>query len=203
MGFLVDNLNLIIQIILIFVIIIQTSYIGTTMKFNQRITQYDLTREWRQKLAQPYIQSGTIPHITDNNIENEFQELVDIFYDMHLLFKDKLLKPLDFIPQFARLHHLVLLESQKQTDSFKSNHIQLQFIYHNFNKTDVAMNMLDCVDLETLDKFKEKIGKDTVKGMGVDVYKKNYLKWVTFLKIVMWCNIKIKKTSIFKLPEID
>lgn len=204
MEFTINELNLTVQIILISIIIIQTSYIGSTMRFNRRLTQYDLTHEWRQKLTKTYLQSGIIPNISDEAINtNEVQELIDTFSDMHSLFRDKLLKSSDFIPQFVRLHTLVITESKKQTDVFKSNHIQLQLIYNDFNKVDVVMEMLNYVDIEILDSIKEKLGKNTIRGLGVDAYKKNYVKWFVFLKLVMWYNIKIKKTSFFKLPLIE
>lgn len=200
-----DNIgaDTIIQIILIAVIIIQTSYIGTTMRFNRRVNQYNLTQEWNQKLTKIYQSNATIPHLTDPPIhDNEFLNLIDVFTDMHSMFKDKLLNPSDFMVIFMRLYSLTNIESEKKSKTFRLYHMQLQLIYDDFNNPDVMIKIFNYVDTDMIETISKSSGSKLLTSFGISELQKNYAKYAWVIKFVLVFQMKIKKIKYFELPKI-
>lgn len=197
--------EIIVQSILLTVIIIQTLYIGNTMRFNRRINQYQLTHEWNQQLRDVYRDEST-PHLNDSQVyENEYQNLIIIFQDMHHLFKDKLLKSSDFSTMFVRLYVLTNLEAKNKSPVFYKNYIILKTIYNDFNNIDVGMILLSYVDNSVLDDMSKTIDKNSFTGFGLKSLKENYSfsKFQRILKIGLWIQLKVKKQPLFELPSIN
>lgn len=196
------DFGIIVQVILVIVIIIQTSHIGNTMRLNRRMNQYQLTHEWNQKLRDVY-HNKSIPNINDSQVyENEYQNLIFIFQDMHGLFKDKLLKSADFFTMFMRLHLLTKIEAENKSSVFHKNHITLQVIYDDFNNIDVGVKLFDYVDNDIMDELTKTVNENSVKGIGLKNIKTNYPKYHKWLRLGLWISLKIKKEPYFKLPSI-
>lgn len=194
----------IIQIILIAIIIVQTSYIGTQMRYNRRVNQYTITREWHQKLRAIY-HNNTTPNLNDPQInDNEFLALIDTFRDMHPMFKDKLLKPSDFTIMFLRLYVLTQDHDIQKSDVFRANHLQLQNIFDDFNKdVDVIMYLINSVDLDMMEKLESTYSKNSFKKTSLKEALKKWPSYQKYFKFAFIILIKIRKREFFKLKSID
>lgn len=194
--------ELIVQFILVVVIIIQTTYIGNSLRLNRRMNQYQLLNEWNQKLRDVY-EDKTIPHISDPQVYNdEYQNLIFVFQDMHGLFKDKLLKSSDFMIMFMRLQRLTDIEAENNSAVFKQYHMILQTIYDDFNNIDCAMKLFDYFDNGIADEIMKEANKDSLLKIGMNDLIKNFSKRQKWLRLGLWFSIKIKKNSFFVLPNI-
>lgn len=192
-----------IQIILVVVIIIQTGYIGSTMKMNRRKNQYQLTIEWNQKLRNIYHNKPVLNTNDPYIYENEYQDLIYLFQDMHILFKDKLLKSSDFFIMFMRLYTLTMLEANKKSSVFLRNHMILNTIYHDFNNIDVGMMLFHYSDNDTIDEIIKSMNENSFQRLDFENLKTTYPKIQRWIKLGLWFKLKIKKEQLFKLPSIE
>ena len=195
------NFDLIVQSILVGVIIIQTIYIGTSLRLNRRMNQYQLVNEWTQKLRDVYRNHST-PHMMDPQVKNEYQNLIFIFQDMNALFKDKLLKSSDFMIIFMRLKCLTDIEAENDSAVFKQHHMILQTIYDDFNNIDCGMNLFRYLDNDIANHIMKEAKKDSILEIGIKDLMKNYSKRQKWLRLGLWINIKIRKKPLFVLPNI-
>jgi len=193
------SLESIIQIILVIVIITQTRYVGNSITFTRKITQYNMAKEWEDRLY----------HIFKNNSPGEdwpdqiYQNIVNEFSNMDSLFRNKLLKPVEFTTLFYRLYIETLDKNNSNLELYRENYFQLQRIYKNFNKVDVCMKIFGQLNLNDWDEMTSQLKSVWyTKEMVKEANTKYINKIFNILKIWFWIRIYVKKLTIFELPEI-
>lgn len=201
MDFIFDKITIsdLIQIVLIFVFVIQTAYLATQTNFLRRSSQANLTEVWKKEFTTInfdvlYPEKPNLPDPV------EFEALVKILQKMHPHFRERLLKPSDFSIMFLVLFFATLYDDFRKDKVYKENYLNLQVIFNDFNKDpDVVLFFLS---MPSTSIFED--GLKTIRSTkGNEKLQKKLLhNWVGMqvgFRIGAWIKIKIKRKGFFEL----
>lgn len=191
-----------IQIILIIVFIAQTFYLARQTNFGRRSSQANLTETWIKEFqtVNTSLLSTKNSHVPD---EAEFVKLINILDRMHLLLRQKLLKPSDFADIFLKLYDLTSDIAFRKTVSYMENYLKLQNIFHEFNKDmDVIMIYFNTLPPSGYKEvFNEQKGILRVAEPVQEWYLRHWIFFQILLKTFTFINVKIRRSQFFELEE--
>ena len=183
-----------IQMVLIFVLIVQATYLSKQTTVLRRTSQINIIESWFKKQS---LTNESIIVLYDHMDEVEFQKLINMLYNAHSYFMRKLLDPLDLALHFNMLDLIITKHKMYDTRVYYDNYLKLQEIYGDYNHDlDSIMAIISNSSTSEL----EKVFKNIRFGNSVIMCLKywNFLKFI--IRLVVWINAKLLRKNLFNLP---
>ena len=193
-------LGAIIDIVLVCVLIAQSRILSAQATHYRRTSQVSLMEE---KISD--IKISSIKLINEKRVDaNLFDDLTMKLYNIHYLFKEKVLKPVDFAIEFSKLFYVIQFNEFYKTNTYNKNYLRLQIIFDDFNRdVDAIVRTIYNSSLESTEQIDDlKINKIMKR-----LLKNNFHDWASVLngtKLGVWTAVRICRRKRFKLiPPLE
>ena len=183
-----------IQMVLIFVLIVQASYLHKQTTVLRRTSQANIVESWFKK--QPLTMESMMV-LYDHMDEVKFQKLINMLYDAHSYFMRKLLNPLDLAQYFNILNFVIIKHKIYDTQIYYENYLKLQEIYGDYSH-DIDSIMAIISNIQTSELEKAFINIRFKNSLKICLKYWNFLKFI--IRLVAWIDVKLLRRKFFNLP---
>ena len=197
---LVIILGVIVNIVLVMVLVGQSRILNAQATHYRRTSQVILMEQKineLQLLSVDLVTKLTIEQHVDDNL---FNDLTMKLYNMNYLFKEKVLKPVDFAIVFKGLWWATRFNEYYKTETYRNKYLDLQIIFNDFNNdVDAIIRMYSIPNPDFLDQVKT----NGISKMWLNHAKNDWPGFQKSLRMYVWLMVHIKNYKHFKLTPLS
>ena len=196
---LVITVGVILDVVLITVLIAQSRILSAQATHYRRTSQVTLRAEKFSKI-QKLTEDLNVQIFNKKRMDNNtFDKLTMILYGMHYLFKEQVLKPVDFVLVFQILWAATLFNKYYETKTYRNRYLILQIIFNDFNRDVNGIVRLMLNQNSKLDNQIEWLKLNKISKMFLNKVLHDWPGFQTLVTVDIWLAVHIRRKKHFKL----